>query len=247
MLDNIDKDELLGIDIMEQSISFYDNDNTFNNKFDNIKYDIDADVDAFAEKIGLKREDYKETGSQDKTPDKDLNSLLLNYVNFNHKAALWYKKKHEKNISKIKNYQTGRVVVLLSIPVTVALLTYFLKDKAIVSSITVIISGLLAAYRASSQWLEAKISSSSFINTASVLKSNIFEFQNEWAKDWSKEENNIQTLKSALNTGIRTAKNEIDSQRKSFFEQNIPKPIEPMKEINNSLKDLKDLLNKTNK
>jgi len=211
--------------------SFYSEDK-FNEKFGKGRYDIENDIEIFKEKIGIKNLDT----------DKELQSLIDIYVSFNHKASLWYKLKHDEKVEKIERYQVGRLIVLLTLPIAVYFITKNLGDNSISSNIAVIISGLIAAYRASSQWLEAKITSSSFINTATCLKMNIYEFQNEWNKDWSND--NISTLKSALKSGIKSAKEIIDQQRKIYFERTLPKPIEPVKEITTSIGDIKLLTGK---
>ena len=119
-------------------------------------------------------------------PEKaDLNltdrELLLGYVRANHRAADWYNKARDKRRKSRTNYARGRIAVLVLLPFGIYGLSVLWPSEAAVTQATVLLTGLMAAFRASSQWAENTFSASNFAKAASELKERIYAFESEWA------------------------------------------------------------------
>ena len=127
--------------------------------------DVEDDLTVFVHRLGLK--ENKKLLTEEKNEDKELLKL---YVQTHHRAADWHAKSRQKRRQSRELYVWGRIVLLILIPIGVFGLTFFLKSENAVTQATILLTGLIAAFRASSEWMENTFAASNFTKAASELK-----------------------------------------------------------------------------
>lgn len=197
--------------------------------------DVTADLKVFKERL-----------QKDSATSLVLNSgaeeLVRNYVKANHRAADWYNKAREKRRQSRVNYARGRIILLVLLPIGIFGLTYLLKDQAEVTQATILLTGLMAAFRASSQWTETKFAASNFAKAASELKEKIYEFESKWKGKAFTGNNLTSDCETALKDGIKQAREIVRKQRENYFTASSPPSIDIMDSLNKARTDVTALI-----
>ena len=190
---------------------------------DNPSYGTDAEVDhdltVFVTRLGLE---------QGKEPDAVDKILLKRYVQTNHRAADWYGKVRDKKRKSRENYAWGRIILLALIPLSVLGLTFFMEGQAAVTQATILLTGLIAAFRASSEWMENTYAASNFAKAASELKESIYAFEGQWNGKAFNGAKLKEEAQNALLEGITKAREIVRKQRESYFTDSAPPSVDIM-------------------
>jgi len=197
--------------------------------------DVDNDLDVFTKRL-----------RQDSTSPLKLiagdKELLCTYVRFNHGAAYWYKKKRVKREKSRANYAKGRIVLLSLLPIGVFALSFLWKDEAGVTQATLLLSGLMMAFRASSDWMEKNFAASNFTKAISELKEKIYVFESEWKGKAFNGNALTPGCKNALKEGIKQAHEIARNQRETYFTASAPPSIDIMKSLDKARTDVAALI-----
>ena len=197
--------------------------------------DVDNDLDVFTKRL-----------RQDSTSPFKLiagdKELLYTYIKFNHGAAYWYNKKRVKRQKSRVNYARGRIVLLVLLPIGVFALSFLLEGQAGVTQATVLLTGLMAAFRASSEWMEKNFAASNFANAASKLKEKIYAFECEWKGKAFNKDTLTSECKNALKEGITQAREIARNQREAYFTASAPPSIDIMKSLDKARTDVAALI-----
>ncbi len=191
--------------------------------------DIKADIDVFKSRI------FADDVS---TNFEAVNTTLFRrYVIANHRAVHWYNQARDKRRKLKEKYAIGRMFLLVLLPIGVLILsaeftggdaknsTGTIGFEVNAAILTAVLTGLMAAFRASSEWMEAKFAASNFAVTASLLKEGIYAFENEWrGKDLS-EKAQVELFNQALDDGITKAREIANKQRQDYFNASAPPSI----------------------
>ena len=185
--------------------------------------DVKADTKVFKSRLFI---------SDDATNlDKVDEGLLRRFVIANHRAADWYNQARDKRRESKKNYEKGRIALLAIIPIGVLAITFIPGIEADAAIIPALLTGIIAAVRASSVWMEAKFAASNFASAASLLKERIYAFENEWrGKDLS-EEIQAKAFNQALEDGVKEAREIAKKQRQDYFTNSAPPSINIMQSL----------------
>ncbi len=113
-----------------------------------------------------------------------------------------------------------------------------------VTQVTVLLTGLMAAYRASNQWVEAKFAASNFGKAASALKENVYAIEAQWAGVRPKMDGDrlCPEFELALNQGILQAREIVRKQRDDYFAASAPPTVDIMDTLTKSRTDVIALL-----
>ena len=195
--------------------------------------DVKNDLDEFIDRLCIDRSSPEEIGPKDE-------ELLRTYVKANHRAADWYDKARDRRRKSREKYAKGRIILLALLPVGVFILSFFFEGKAAVAQATVILTGMMGAFRASSEWMEKKFGASNFAKAASDLKEKIYAFEGEW-RDKAFEDgsgNLTPDCRAALKTGITEAREIARKQRDAYFAGTAPPSIDIMKYLDKAKTDV---------
>ncbi len=157
--------------------------------------------------------------------DDNIELELLNYVRMYHMNIEWYINKI-KEVSKKKGdfFITG-VLLLIGIPVITFTITGIFKGltPTLLGAIIVLfLTIVLALYKATSVWLEAKKFEGIFWKASSALKNRLYEFENKWEERVDKD--NLTEFISDLEKEIIEGRKIVQEETESYFE-NFTTPI----------------------
>lgn len=197
--------------------------------------DVDNDLDAFTKRLQQDSTSPLELIADDK-------ELLRTYVIANHCAAVWYDKARKKRRKSRKMYALGRILLLVLLPIAVFALSFLWEGQAGVTQATVLLTGFMAAFRASSGWMESEFAASNFTKAASQLKEKIYAFDGEWKGKAFDGNNLTPECKNALKEGITQAREIARNQREAYFTASAPPSIDIMKSLDKARTDVAALI-----
>ena len=154
--------------------------------------------------------------------------LLKRFVKTNHRAADWYGRARDKRRRSQKNYARGRIILLLFIPISILGLSLQWKDQAAVTQATILVTGIMAAFRASSEWMENTFKASNFAKAASELKEKIYAFEGAWNSKAFESGSLTEPCKTALQEGVVQAQEIVRKQRETYFTASAPPSVDIM-------------------
>jgi len=197
--------------------------------------DVNNDLEEFIKRLQI---DSTTPGKLDQKDEE----LLRTYVKANHRAADWYSRARDRRRESRVKYAKGRIILLALLPVGVFVLSLMFGGKAAVAQATVILTGLIAAFRASSEWMEKKFAGSNFAKAASDLKEKIYAFEGEWKGKAFTANALMGTCRDALTGGIKEAREIARKQREAYFAATAPPSIDIMKSLDKAKTDVAALI-----
>ena len=182
--------------------------------------EIEKDLKVFVKRLGLEKE-LKDVEANDK-------KLLTLYVQTHHRAADWYSKVRDKRRTSREQYAWGRVILLVLIPLGVLGVSLQWDNQVAVTQATILLTGLMAAFRASSEWMENTFAASNFAKAASELKEKLYAFEGAWNGKAFENVALTDDCKTALQEGIDQAREIVRKQREAYFTASAPPSIDIM-------------------
>jgi len=114
--------------------------------------------------------------------DDKVRTAIAGFMTHHHLAIMRY----QTLLNREKNYRAFFIgfsfVLLAFVPVCIFLLSKYLAGSSsnVIAQITAMLTGLLAVQKALSSWLDKRVIIGNFYRAQSVLKSNLYTFEDQW-------------------------------------------------------------------